>query len=202
MNGFEQYQYAEMMRQSRNSAIYHMLLARQGVAGGDGKKSDPPVTPEQPAQLSTYMEFSNGTSQWFDFSGEITQQTMADTGLFNLDTHEWIEHPTKVEIGNKVTSIGNNVFEDCSGLTSVTIPDLVTKIGDTAFYNCSELTTVTIGNGVKSIGTNAFMECHSLTTLTIPSSVETIGVAAFYNTSLEELIMENRYTTDVGLMAD
>ena len=38
----------------------------------------------------------------------------------------------------------------------VAIPDSVTSIGDEAFYNCGGLTSVTIPNSVTSIGTDAF----------------------------------------------
>ena len=35
-----------------------------------------------------------------------------------------------------VTSIGNNAFLECSGLTSVVIPNSITSIGYLAFYSC------------------------------------------------------------------
>ncbi len=41
-----------------------------------------------------------------------------------------------------VTSIGNRVFYDCPGLTSVEIPNSVTSIGIEAFYGCSSLRAV------------------------------------------------------------
>ena len=94
--------------------------------------------------------------------------------------------PNKITIDGKdysVTSIGNNAFYGCTGLTSVTIPNSVTSIGNNAFYGCSGLTSVTIGNSVTSIGSSAFSGCSGLTSVTIPGSVTSIGFEAFYGCS-------------------
>ena len=68
-------------------------------------------------------------------------------------------------IPNSVTSIGNDAFRDCYGLTSVTIPNSVISIGNSAFRDCSGLTSVNIGNSVTSIGECAFQDCSGLTSV-------------------------------------
>jgi len=82
--------------------------------------------------------------------------------------------PSKIGTYN-VTSIGEDAFEGCTGLTSVTIGTGVTSIGDGAFYDCTGLTSVTIPNSVTSIGAGAFDGCTGLTSVTIPNSVTSIG---------------------------
>ena len=58
-----------------------------------------------------------------------------------------------------VTSIGNDAFTYCSGLTSVIIPYSVTSIGDNVFEYCRSLSSVNIPNSVTSIGSRAFSYC-------------------------------------------
>ena len=65
-------------------------------------------------------------------------------------------------IPKRVTTIGNGVFDGCSGLTSVTIPEGVTNIGGDAFRGCRGLTSVTIPSTVTSIGGDAFNQCDGL----------------------------------------
>ena len=95
-----------------------------------------------------------------------------------------------------VTSIGDNAFQQCAGLTSVTIPNSVTEIGEQAFWYCTGLTSVTIPNSVTTIGRDAFNRCTGLTSVTIPNSVTTMGESAFGDcTGLTSLIIGNSVTS-------
>ena len=80
-------------------------------------------------------------------------------------------------------TIGDDVFYNCLGLTSIEIPNSVTGIGDYAFYNCKGLTSIVIPNSVTSIGNYAFLGCSGLTNVVIGNSVTSIGIYAFFGTA-------------------
>ena len=116
-----------------------------------------------------------------DGDGELSYAEAAavtDLGeVFQLNTE--ITSFDELQYFTGLTSIGDEAFSACSGLTSVTIPESVTSIGIEAFHGCSGLMSVTIPSSVTSIGEYAFEFCKGLTSLTIPSSVTSIDESAF-----------------------
>ena len=115
----------------------------------------------------------------------------------NLDTYLTKGHPyidvdcgikyyindkeiTSIEIPSNVTTLGNYVFQDCSGLTSLTLPADITSIGDGAFKGCSGLTSLNLPAGITWIGTFAFYGCSGLTSIYVyAEKVPEIGINVF-----------------------
>ena len=86
----------------------------------------------------------------------------------------------KIELGNNITTIGDNTFRACYNLSSITLPNSITAIGDHAFSNCS-LSSITLSNNLSTIGSYAFYNNSSLSSITLPNSITTIGDHAFSN---------------------
>jgi len=115
----------------------------------------------------------------FFFSDSPSVVTSTNTVINSASYNYRTSTLTRVELGNGVTSIGDDAFNACTNLTSIIIPSSVTNIGNSAFYVCENLTNITISKGVINIGTYAFNGCTSLTNITIPSSVTNINDYAF-----------------------
>ena len=90
---------------------------------------------------------------------------------------------TSIEIPSNVTTLGDCVFQGCSGLTSLTLPAGITSIGDGAFAGCSGLTSLNLPAGITEIGGRAFQGCSGLTSLTLPAGITKIGDDAFNDCS-------------------
>ena len=81
-----------------------------------------------------------------------------------------------------VTSIGEEAFRDCTGLTEITIPNCVSTIGYSAFNGCTGLTEISIPNSVTEILDSAFYGCTGLTKIRVEASNPPyVGVWGFEN---------------------
>src|SRR5207302_8409331 len=80
--------------------------------------------------------------------------------------------------GLPVTAIGDAVFKQKFGVTSLTIPGSVTSIGNWAFAYTS-VTNIVIPNSVTNLGDYVMYSCYGLLSVVIPGSVPNIGSFAF-----------------------
>ena len=81
---------------------------------------------------------------------------------------------------SNVTTIGTSAFSGCKTLASVVFPNTLTTIGENAFYNCNALENVTFPSSVTTISKQAFCYCYGFTAIDIPNTVSSLGEKAFF----------------------
>jgi len=115
----------------------------------------------------------------------------------------WFKSNTIIEevvLGEKVTSIAESAFYECTNLQSINLTENVSSIGSDAFRSCAslknvgtvntptvgtwfkglkKLESITLGDAVTSIEASAFQGCSSLENITLPASITSIGLWAF-----------------------
>jgi hypothetical protein len=93
----------------------------------------------------------------------------------------------KVTFGEKVTTIGNYAFFDCSALKNVVFPDNVNSVGKFAFGKCAALTGVVVGDNVTTMGGHVFYRCENLT-LYVENASRPEGWNTFWNSSYRPVV--------------
>ena len=114
--------------------------------------------------------------------------------------------PSQVTISGKtytVTSIANDAFKGCTGLTSITIPSSITSIGSSSFDSCNNLNKVnisdilswckiTFANSLANplyYAKKLYLNGTLVTKLEIPSAITEIKNYTFYNcTSISTIV--------------
>ena len=151
--------------------------------------------------VSNYMKWKRNKNELVGYDGKKPRgKIIVPDKVTSIGNDAFFECSslTTITIPASVTSIGEWAFSGCSSLTTITIPDSVTSIKDGAFFECSSLISITIPNGVTSIGEWAFSDCSSLTTITIPASVTSIGWGAFSGCSSLTTITIPDSVTSIG----
>ena len=100
--------------------------------------------------------------------------TTIEENCFN----QWV-NVTSITISSSVTTIGHDAFDNCEALPSLVIPSGVTVIPSHMCNGCIRMASTNIPSGATSIGVEAYYDCLSLLNITIPASVTSIGDDAF-----------------------
>ena len=97
---------------------------------------------------------------------------------------------------NMKGSVGSYAFDGCTALKSITMSKNTSSIDNYAFQNCKNLVAdMVIPDNVTSIKTGIFRDCSSLANVTIPDSVTSIESYAFYGcSSLKSITIGNGVT--------
>ena len=111
-----------------------------------------------------------------------TVKTIANKlfGTFYTWENEAKPQLKKVVIGDGVTSIGDEAFENCEKLTEVVFGTGLSSIGQNAFSGCKELKSIDLSmTALTEIKQEAFSGCYNAKKLVLPSNIEIIGRSAF-----------------------
>ena len=117
----------------------------------------------------------------FDGCTSMRHATFENSAITSIgaDMFKECSRLEEVKLPDALTSLPNGTFERCYSLSSITIPSGVTSLGDSCFFYCESLNSIEIPSGVTSLGDSCFKWCSSLSSITIPSSVTSIGRFCF-----------------------
>ena len=121
------------------------------------------------------------TTEYNSVTVNISGSNRDITGDCNVYNNSCRSYVIDVIVPSSVTSIGDNAFHSCTGLTSIDLPDGLTSIGNNAFYSCTGLTSIDLPDGLTRIGNGAFATCTGLTSIDLPDGLTSIGDSVFNN---------------------
>ena len=100
-----------------------------------------------------------------------------------------------IDLGNRITSIGDGAFEYCYNIDTIIVPNSCTYIGSWAFADNSNLKKIHLPEGLDTIHAGLLAWCFGLEEVIIPSSVVYIDSMAFWHdSSLTEITLSDNLT--------
>ena len=187
-----------------DSTNYYLNLGKLNTAIGESKftsgktnlvRIQLPSGIQQIVQGSKFEAYSALRELHFPLTLTVISAQDAFGNCKNLEYISSIEH---------MTQINDACFAGCTKLAvDIVWPKAVTSIGREVFSNCSSLKSITFQEGFKSIGLRAFQSCSSLTEVILPNTLTNISKGAFINcTGLVTFSFGAGFTTFVRSNAD
>ena len=139
---------------------------------------------------NTRLVYSDGTvKEIVPVHTHLTQNMIREQGNNNY------QDITSVVLSNRILSIENNTFLECSNLESVQANNL-RFIEESAFKSCTKLDTIDLSK-IIYIGNNAFEGCNLVFSTINLNNVEYIGSNVFLNTTINNTIYLNERTRNL-----
>ena len=157
-----------------NAAISNGVTTIGGDAFSDCDSLTSVVIPDSVTSIGYYAFGGCGNIDKIDVSSENKVYYGVNNCLIEKSTKMLILgcKNSIIPSDGSVTTIGENAFAGCSGLTAITIPDSITDIEIMAFLNCNNLVSVTIPNSMISVEVWAFLNCGTLTEVIFKGTIE------------------------------
>lgn len=123
---------------------------------------------------------------------EVPKATLVDNGSCGNDVTWELYSDGKMIISGTGKTIDynsakvapwNNKYEDI--ITSIEVGEGITSLGNQMFRKCVKLKDVKLPTTLETIGTNTFINCESLVEISLPKSITYIGNAAFKASGLK-----------------
>ena len=166
-----------------------------GYIFGSGPQSmkNPPVT-------IWYQYLTNNSQFRFYIPSTLVEITVRGGLIHDRAFYGNSTTPTVI-LGDGVSYVGRESFQDSFPLMNVTVRGSVTAIGESAFSGCKSLKTFNLYGSVTDIEKKAFWGCTALKSFSFNEGLKTIGDSAFENVPLKGDIVFPESLESIGAKA-